>query len=152
MEKWISVAPETVQASQLETVRGIQVQVFASPHDVPVAVRGAFEEGCDRFVISLKYVDQDDSDLMPEQSEDGVITIFKGRLSGRVERIEVHTKKRNASAVALNIVVPRSTSLIEKVEERLQQLRTSQESLASRLNYAAVSEALEQSKDLLAAI
>jgi len=152
MERWIRVDPETVQASQFETVRGIQVEVSVSPHDVPVAVKGDFDEDRYCFVISLKYVDQDDSDPVPVRSGDGVITIFKGQLGGRVERIEVHTKKLNASAVALNIVVPQSTSLIEKVEERLQQLRTSKESLASRLNYAAVSEALEQSKELLASV
>jgi hypothetical protein len=135
----------------MENVRGIQVQVFASPHDVPIGIKGAFDRNCDRFVIALRYVDQDNSGLVPEESEDGIICVFKGASSGRVERIEVDVKKKNAQAVALNILVNSPAALIEQVESRLKQLRAAQESLSSRLNYLAVTEALEQSKDMLVA-
>jgi len=151
MDTWINVAPQSANVPHLETVRGIQVQVFASPHDVPVGVKGAFDRTCDRFVIKLRYLDQDNSGLIPEPSEDGVIYLFKGASSGRVERIEVDVKKEKASAVALNILVQSPTSLIDQVESRLRQLRSSQESLSSRLNYLAVTEALEQSKEMLVA-
>lgn len=151
MDTWINVAPQSANIPQLETVRGIQVQVFASPHDVPVGVRGAFDRSCNRFVIVLRYVDQDNSGLIPETSDDGIIYVFKGASSGRVERIEVDVKKERASAVALNILVKSPVSLIEQVESRLKQLRASQESLSSRLNYLAVTEALEQSKEMLVA-
>ena len=33
METWINVAPPSANVPQSETVRGIQVQVFASPHE-----------------------------------------------------------------------------------------------------------------------
>jgi hypothetical protein len=151
MDTWINVAPQSANIPQLETVRGIQVQVFASPHDVPVGVRGAFDRTCNRFVINLRYVDQDNSGLIPEASDDGVICLYKGASSGRVERIEVDVKKEKASSVALNILVQSPTYLIDHVESRLKQLRSSQESLSSRLNYLAVTEALEQSKEMLVA-
>ena len=151
METWINVAPPSANVPQSETVRGIQVQVFASPHDVPVAVRGTFDHGCDRFVISLRYVDQDNSGLVPETSSDEIVCVLKGVSSGRVERIEVDVKKERASEVALNILVKSPAHLIEYVENRLRQLRDSQQTLSSRLNYLAVTEALEQSKAMLAA-
>jgi hypothetical protein len=151
MDKWISVQPPSANVPQLETVRGIKVHVFASPHDIPVAVKGVFDHGCDRFVIVLRYVDQDTSGLIPEKSEDGIICVFKGASSGRVEKIEVDVKKEQAEAVALNILVNSPASLIEHVESRLKQLRLSQASLASRLNYQAVTEAIEQSRELLVA-
>jgi hypothetical protein len=151
MDTWISVAPQSANVPQIETVRGIQVQVFASPHDVPVGIKGAFEKGCDRFVINLRYVDQDNSGLLPVVSDDGVVSVFKGISSGRVERIEVDVNKEKASAVALNILIPSSTHLIDQVESQLKKLRNSQETLSSRLNYLAVTEALEQSKELLLA-
>ncbi len=151
MDTWINVAPQSASIPQLETVRGIKVQVFASPHDVPIAIKGAFDQGYDRFVIVLRYVDQDNSGLVPEWSEDRVIRIFKGSSSGRVEKIEVDVKKEQASAVALNILVKSPAYLIEQVERRLKQLRNSQASLPSKLNYLAVTEALEQSKEMLVA-
>jgi len=151
MDTWINVSPQSANIPQLETIRGIQVQVFASPHDVPVAVKGGFDESCDRFVIILKYVDEDSSGLIPQYSDDGVICIYKGVSSERVERIEVDVKKEQASAVKLDIMVAEPNKLIEQVEQRLKLLRGSQQSLSSRLNYQAVSEALEQSKDSLAA-
>jgi len=151
MDTWINVAPPSANIPQLETVRGIQVQVFASPHDIPVGIKGAFDPSCDRFVIVLRYVDQDNSGLLPEASDDGIIYVFKGASSGRVERIEVDVKKERASAVALNILVKSPASLIEHVERRLKQLRNSQTSPSSRLNYLAVTEALEQSKEMLVA-
>jgi len=80
-----------------------------------------------------------------------VIRIFKGSSSGRVEKIEVDVKKEQASAVALNILVKSPAYLIEQVERRLKQLRNSQASLPSKLNYLAVTEALEQSKEMLVA-
>jgi hypothetical protein len=150
MATWISVEPESANVPHLEWVRGIQVKVFASPHDVPIAVKGEYEQDCDRFVIRLKYVDQDSSGLNRELSDDGVIHVYKGVSSGRVERIEVDVKKKKAATVELNIMVDQPSSLIEHVRDRLKELRNSQSSPASRLNYLAVSEALEQSKEMLA--
>lgn len=152
MDTWISVEPESANVPQLAMVRGIQVKVFASPHDVPIAVKGEYDRDCDRFVIRLKYVDQDSSGSTKELSDDGCVHIYKGLSSGRVERIEVDVKKQKASSVELNILVEQPTSVIEHVRARLNQLRDSQTSPSGRLNYIAVSEALEQSKGMLAAI
>jgi hypothetical protein len=151
MNTWISVAPDSANTPHLETVRGIQVQVFASPHDIPTAIKGYFDNGCDRFVILLKYIDEDNSGLFPESSGDNIIKVFKGISSNRIERIEVDVKKENAAAVELQLLVKSPQSLLERVEAQLRQLANSQVSLTSKLNYQAVTEALEQSKNFLVA-
>ncbi len=152
MDTWINVEPESANVPQLETVRGIRLKVFASPHDVPVAVRGGYEKDCGMFVIHLKYVDQDSSRLIEELSDDGIVHVWKGASSSRVERIDVDVKKRKATTVELNIQVEPPASVIEQVRTRLNELRDSQTSPSGRLNYLAVSEALEQSKGMLAAV
>lgn len=150
-DTWISVEPTNANVAHLETVRGIQVQVFASPHNVPIAVKGEFDKPRKRFVIVLRYVDQDESSLIQELSDDGFVHVFKGSLGGRVERIEVDINKNTPSSISLNIQIPQSSLLIDRVEQRLSHLSTLQNSIAARLNYLAVTEAIEQSKGMLIA-
>lgn len=146
MNSWIEVSPQSATDSLVETVRGAQVQVFASPHDVPRAVKGRFDGECEKFVITFRYLDEERSSYVLESSPDEIVHVYKGTSSGRVERIEVDVKKANANTVSLNIL---STEICDRVERTLNRLRAHNQSLSTRLNYRAVSEAIEESKSQL---
>ena len=146
---WIAVSPQSATASSVETVRGVRVQVVASPHDVPRAVKGRFDEECEKFVITFRYLDEERSSYVLESSSDEIVHVYKGTSSGRVERIEVDVKKANANTVSLNIL---PTEICDRVERTLDRLRTHNLTLSTKLNYRAVSEALEESRSQLCTV
>lgn len=143
MDTWIEVSPQSATASSEETIRGVRVQVFASPHDVPRAVKGHYDDESDKFVITFRYLDEERSVFVLESSPDEIIHIYKGASSGRVERIEVDVRKANANAIRLNI------DICNRVERTLNQLRDHNQRISTKLNYRAVSEAIEESKSQL---
>jgi hypothetical protein len=105
MRKRIPLDPEHYAKPSEAKVRGVAVQVFVSPYDVPTEVTGGFDEKLSRFAIDFQYPLSDEPTEVGQ--EDGVVTLRVGKHSQRLYRIEIDTHALNADAVELKVLVDR---------------------------------------------
>lgn len=105
MTDWIPIAAGEVNKPRSETIRGVKVNVYLSPYDVPDGVRGYFDAKKKKFVIEFKYIAEE-----PKRSEvvDEHVSVTVGRRTGRLHAIEVDTVRLKANAVMLQTHVPKA--------------------------------------------
>lgn len=122
MAEWIKTDPTVLNKPFSENVRGVQINVLLSPHDVPTGVRGYYDENISRFVIEFRYLDEERSTKEPH---DDNITLRIGQSSRRLLGIEVNVDLLRAQSVALNMLVPEiiSNALDRLVKEKVDKRR-----------------------------
>jgi len=59
MSEWIRVEGGKYNLPRKEILRGVEVNVFMSPYDVPQGVRGEFDEKLNRFQITFEYISEE---------------------------------------------------------------------------------------------
>jgi hypothetical protein len=137
-QEWIELGPPQTLAPVTKNIKGNLVTVYVSPHAVPRAVRGTFDRSAGIFRIEFRYLDGCDPTLAPPQiSKDGTVSIFVGKSSGRIERMDVHA---NPSAPGVGVQI-----IVEQAERMLAQVQSSDPSLSRRLNAKAAKFAVENS-------
>lgn len=117
---WISVLPETSSRSdEKETIRGIEYNVFISPHDVPVAARGRYDPKIKRFVIEFRYIDDESWTREPQ---DDSLSLRVGRRSGRLYGLEVDVDRLAVDAVGVRLHAHSPERAMHEFEQALEQI------------------------------
>lgn len=145
MKDWIVLNRHSSPPAQTQKIKGVDVTVFGSPHNVPCAVRCVQPEDSGIFRIEFQYIDGSEPTLTaPRVSKDGMVSVFRGRQSGRIGRIDVIMKGLEAQHIRFNIGV-----VGEEVERSLSELQESETTLSHRLNFDAARTALHENRKLL---
>lgn len=76
--KWIKVDWDSVNTRRDETVHGIKVKMFASPYDVPEALRTVLDEDKKKLVIEFRYLNEEPTE---EKRHNAYITYGLGKFS-----------------------------------------------------------------------
>lgn len=97
---WIPVVAHQQPLWKETNDRGVLVSYRVSPHDVPRAVRGSYDAQIDRFVIELRYLDNEDS---LKKKVDDFVVLRIGKNSKRLLGIELDTKNMGVHTVGLHI-------------------------------------------------
>lgn len=88
MSKWMPLELSPEKLTETKKIGGVQVELLVSPYDVPGAMRLRSLSDPPRLAIEFKYIDADEPvDAMKEQ--DPHLTLFIGRNSGRLFKIEI---------------------------------------------------------------
>ncbi|NUQ01147.1 MAG: hypothetical protein HUU35_14965 [Armatimonadetes bacterium] len=89
MAEWILLDPESPRLRHQER-QGSQMAVYASPYDVPEAIRFSLDPASGWLRIDLRYIDGGEKTNDP--STQAPVRIWTGRRSGRVYRIDAELK------------------------------------------------------------
>jgi hypothetical protein len=126
--------------------RGVLVSYRVSPHDVPRAVRGSYNTQLDRFIIELRYLDNEET---LSKKVDDFVVLRIGKNSRRLLGIELDTKKMGVETVGLHIqeaklrreeALGKLSDAVERFEESANLPKTS---------YVLALQALRQKKEEL---
>ena len=98
-QRWIEVDPAELADVTTKKRDGITVTITASPHDLPDAFRGFFDDNLNRFVIEFKYIGEEK--VITEESHGEYVTLRIGKNSGRIYGIEIDVHAAKAEWVAL---------------------------------------------------
>jgi hypothetical protein len=144
MSDWIKLEKHHMAGPQTQKIRGVDVVVYVSPHSVPKAVRGTSHRENGIFRIEFQYLD-DSEDILagPRISKDGLVRVFLGRSSGRIERIDVAAAHLDAEQISLNI------NVVEEAEKGLLELKDLEPKLSKRLNFEAARNAIEETRGMM---
>jgi hypothetical protein len=99
MSEWIEVDLTEHEKAQKTLIRGVEVELYASPYDVPEAIRAHFDETKNRFIIEFKYVG----------SETTLVYVFDhvgytvGKNSGRLYGMEIDVRALKADGVGVYV-------------------------------------------------
>jgi hypothetical protein len=135
MSQWLTVDRKRINAPLDDSQVGVDFQLFVSPYDIPVAIKGGYDESIHRFVIELQYDSAPEQLAEPEVAEH--VQFYSGRDSGRLHRIVVNVDEIGAASVQLQIIV-------NQIEHAINQLRTQRSRFPSRRNYVAAQRAISQ--------
>src|SRR5882672_9766198 len=103
MNKWVEVDAKKVNRETQETVQGVSVKVSLSPYDVPVRVRGSYEDSSDLFIIELEYPLTGEPTRNEKPSTEVPIELEVGNVSDRIYRIKIDVTKLGCNAIRLEI-------------------------------------------------
>lgn len=102
MTEWLQLDGKRLNPLQEREIRGVKIDVYLSPYDVPEAVRGFYDESIPRFVIEFKYLGEESTRLQRHKH----LELRVGKNSGRLYRIDVDVQSLKAEAVSLNMHIP----------------------------------------------
>jgi len=103
MSDWIPVPEGIAERPLAHSVRGVEINVFMSPYDVPQFVRGSMDEDLDRFIVEFRYLGEEP---LRREEKDEHIALRVGKNSGRLYGIEVNVHALRVNQVQLNVLVP----------------------------------------------
>jgi hypothetical protein len=100
--EWIEVDQKDLDlaTAKQESEGGVYIRLFVSPHDVPDAFRGYWDEDKQRFIIEFRYLDAEPWRLEPGE---GAVRLRLGKHSRRISGIEVDTERLEADAVLVQV-------------------------------------------------
>lgn len=107
MRKWHELSLDELETEinkPTSEEAGVKIHIFLSPFDIPEACRGYFDQKSERFTIEFRYLAEEDEKMVRPEGQTG-ITLYEGKNSGRVRRIEVDTEALNVSQVELKMSV-----------------------------------------------
>jgi len=132
-KEWISVDPQELDTVQSHTENGVEINIGLSPYQIPEGVRGYYDEELERFVIELKYLDDDEE--LERVWDAHHISLFAGKGSHCLYEIHVDVKSLDVNAVSLKL----ST---KKVEDEIRRMAEDNRFAKMRRHYHAVNEAI----------
>jgi hypothetical protein len=101
MSDWLPV-DLTDDTKPLKTfIRGVEVELFASPYDVPEAIRGRFDEDKNRFIIEFKYVGSEKTKVCT--FERATYTI--GEVSNRLYGLEIDVQALKVDGFGVSVAL-----------------------------------------------
>jgi hypothetical protein len=99
-QQWLPLDPSEFDDDGEQTINGVLFHLSVSPYDIPLAVRGSYDDKRSRFVIDFKYMAMEDT---KERSIEDHVVVRVGKQSGRLYSIEADVKAMEAQAVLLRI-------------------------------------------------
>ncbi|NQU21609.1 MAG: hypothetical protein HQ567_10025 [Candidatus Nealsonbacteria bacterium] len=118
MAEWIELDPETLQQLDRTTQDGVEIIVGLSPYDIPDGVRGSKDDQSGRFVIELRYLDNEEEKIAECPGKE--VSLIVGKHSKRLYEIHVDVDKLKATEVGLRLMLPEVDDAIEKLSHRPQ--------------------------------
>lgn len=101
MSKWIEVDRDQLDQPRVQMRNGVELQVFASPYDIPTAVRGEYNKDVGKFVIQLRYSASPEERIQLAPNDH--VRLHIGKNSSRLYQAELDVDKLDAKAVSLLI-------------------------------------------------
>lgn len=102
---WIRVRPKDLREAEVAEIEGVEVTLLVSPYDIPDAVRGYYDQDLKRFVLELKYL-QDEK--WNREDVDQHTWARVGATSGRVRGIELDVDALGVGVVELRVQAERA--------------------------------------------
>ncbi|WP_369977466.1 hypothetical protein [Xanthomonas bundabergensis] len=96
--------------------RSVTIEMSMSPYDVPLQVRGDYDEYAKKFVIDFKYIDAEDS--KPIAVDDHMIA-FVGLRSGRIYSLLIDLDALGADMVKVKIIEDKVHSNADRALTRM---------------------------------
>jgi hypothetical protein len=118
----------------------LEFTLLAPPHEVPQAVRGEFDKQINRFVIEIRYLDDED---FKRTAIDEIVSLRIGKKSRRLLGIELDTTRVNVTEVQFEV-----KELEQEIERALDKLVRG-ESGREQSNYSMAKSAIESKRALL---
>jgi hypothetical protein len=113
MSDWLEIIPKEFSESEHVQIRGVSVEVFLSPFDMPEAVRGSYDKDAKKFLIEFRYIGGDEP-LSSDSLEGATISI--GKHSKRIYKIELEqVDLTNEQKVGLRLI-PKVDAVLESLE------------------------------------
>ena len=129
--------------SRNEEIHGVRTRTYASPHEIPIAVRVSLDPRTNVGILEFKYID--DERLVELSSKDS-ISFFVGRTSRRLFRVVVDVSRLVAQAKSEHRTPAEVTR--SAVRKAISDLASGTTDVASRENYSMTNEALRSEADL----
>ena len=144
MANWVEVDWEKLNPPRQEQIDGVGVTVYFSPYDMPEAVKGEDNDAKDRFVIRFQYLGGEEP--VEYHDKDKHIQLGIGKKTGRLHEILVDVKSLQAGSVMLKMQP--SELVANEVKDAIAKFaKASAPGSATRGNYEAASEALQQRRE-----
>ncbi len=103
MENWVMVdQKDLMKKIGQKKVKGVGINLFLSPYDIPEAVKGDYDEKAGQFIISFNYFTGVE-DLQSEITDKNV-TLKVGKNSNRIYKIVINVKALGAKVVQLALL------------------------------------------------
>jgi hypothetical protein len=126
---WIQLDQALLNVPRTETHKGATLQAFASPYDIPSAIRADYEPATKQGVLSLRYMAPDEE---LSASSMGDVEYLIGSNSRRIYKIKVNLER------------PDWTRFVGQVGTSIRELAQSEIPVRIVKNYAVVGEAVAQ--------
>ncbi len=131
---WIQV--ESRPREPEESRQTLEFKLLVPPHEVPQAVRGEFDKQINRFVIEIRYLDDEPFE---KTTVDDIVCLRIGKKSQRLLSIELDTAKIDVKSVQIEV-----QSVVEQeIKKAIGKLLQGKRGQAERENYALAVEAIE---------
>jgi hypothetical protein len=137
MSEWISLDSDELNPERQENIRGVEVSVFYAPYDVPIAVRGYYDNNLKRFVIEFQYTEPEQYKVKRDVEH---IYVRVGKESQRLYGFEIDVDALNVNEVSLRVAYRElKAALNNLIREPLSPRRKG--------NYQVISDALTANRD-----
>lgn len=100
MQDWIEVDIADHETARKAIIRGVEVELFVSPYDVPDGVRGRFDATGKKFEIDFKYIGSESTTRNVEYEH----VVYKiGESSGRLYGLSIDVQTLGADGVGVSV-------------------------------------------------
>jgi hypothetical protein len=99
MPDWIQMDMEDFDTTRKATIKGVEVELFVSPYDVPEAVRGRYDSDKRKFIIDFKYV----GDEATTTAEFEHVTYTVGESSARLYGLMIDVDTLEVGSVGVSV-------------------------------------------------
>jgi len=114
MSDWLEINPKEFSASEHVQIRGVNIEVFLSPFDLPEAVRGSYDRDAKKFLIEFRYIGGNEP-LATDMLESDTISI--GKHSKRIYKIELgQVGLTEGEKIGLRLILPKVNAVLESLE------------------------------------
>lgn len=99
---WVRLPKPSIELSEVSSTeeKGVKIHVYASPHDIPRAVRGYPDPATGRIVIEFKYID-DEPQITRQEGPHASIRL--GEFSRRIFAIELDPRHFKGANIHLEL-------------------------------------------------
>lgn len=135
---WIQIDNPLSVRSEAPTQ--VEFRFLVPPHEVPQAVRGGFDKQINKFVIEIRYLDDED---FKRTVIDSIVSLRIGKKSRRLLGIELDTTKAGVAKIQFEV-----HELEQEIEKALDKL-VRDEGGREQKNYSMAKNAIESKRALL---
>lgn len=99
---WVRLPKPSIELSEVSSTeeKGVKIHVYASPHDIPRAVRGYRNPASGRFIIEFQYIDDEPQIITQEEPH---VFMRLGEFSHRIFAIELDPQRFKGANIELEL-------------------------------------------------
>ena len=114
MNNWLLLDREQIRGEVDPESKGLKINIFTSPYDIPEAVRGYVDSTQKKYIIEFKYINEEE---LKTVKEDECISLGIGKKSGRIYNVTIDIQSLNLSKGEYQFKTPQ---IIEKAIDKLE--------------------------------